>query len=383
MNERKYPVIVSDFDGTLLRSDHTIAPETVESIRRFVEKGGVFVISTGRALQSILPIAQELGLKGLIAAFSGAVIADIESEKLLFKKAFSVQDGAEICKYMEEQGLNVQIYEIDKYYSSERTPYLDRYEFWRNAGLPEDVMAELNAIAGDEEELKGFFSYINYMNNFDANQSMEYQTKYSGLYVENDFIFEETNDKKVCYLTFDDGPDRNNTARVLDVLKEYDVKATFFVVYKDYKEERALYKRIVEEGHTIGVHTASHNYNKIYSSVDAYLDDFSRCAEQIESVTGVKPEVFRFPGGSVNGYNSQIYREIIAEMTRRGYTYYDWNVSCGDAAAVYVSASKIVNNVLSSSNGIKRKIILMHDGTGHSTTADALPRVIEGLRKQG
>ena len=235
----------------------------------------------------------------------------------------------------------------------------------------------------DEEELKGFFSYINYMNNFDANQSMEYQTKYSGLYVENDFIFEETNDKKVCYLTFDDGPDRNNTARVLDVLKEYDVKATFFVVYKDYKEERALYKRIVEEGHTIGVHTASHNYNKIYSSVDAYLDDFSRCAEQIESVTGVKPEVFRFPGGSVNGYNSQIYREIIAEMTRRGYTYYDWNVSCGDAAAVHVSSSKIVNNVLSSSNGIKRKIILMHDGTGHSTTADALPRIIEGLRKQG
>lgn len=235
----------------------------------------------------------------------------------------------------------------------------------------------------DEAELNSFFSYINYMNNFDANQSMEYQTKYSGLYVENDFIFEEMNDKKVCYLTFDDGPDRNNTARVLDVLKEYDVKATFFVVYKDYKEERALYKRIVEEGHTIGVHTASHNYNKIYSSVDAYLDDFSRCAEQIESVTGVKPEVFRFPGGSVNGYNSQIYREIIAEMTRRGYTYYDWNVSCGDAASVHVSASKIVNNVLSSSNGIKRKIILMHDGTGHSTTVDALPRVIEGLRKQG
>lgn len=235
----------------------------------------------------------------------------------------------------------------------------------------------------DEEELKGFFSYINYMNGFDANQSMGYQTKYSDLYVENDFVFKEANDKKVCYLTFDDGPDRSNTARVLDVLKEYDVKATFFVVYKDYKEERALYKRIVEEGHTIGVHTASHNYNKIYSSVDAYLDDFSRCAEQIESVTGVKPEVFRFPGGSVNGYNSQIYREIIAEMTRRGYTYYDWNVSCGDAAAVHVSSSKIVNNVLSSSNGIKRKIILMHDGTGHSTTADALPRIIEGLRKQG
>ncbi len=152
MNERKYPVIVSDFDGTLLRSDHTIAPETVESIRRFVDKGGVFVISTGRALQSILPIAQELGLKGLIAAFNGAVIADIESKKLLFKKVFSVQDGAEICKYMEEQGWNVQIYEIDKYYSSERTPYLDRYEsiIKHKAVIPEIKIGEFMKKQGVE-----------------------------------------------------------------------------------------------------------------------------------------------------------------------------------------------------------------------------------------
>ena len=152
MNKRKYPVIVSDFDGTLLRSDHTIAPETVESIRNFVEKGGVFVISTGRPLQSILPISQDLGLKGLVAAFNGAVIADIESGKVLFKKVFSVKEGAEICKYMEEQGMNIQIYEIDKYYSSERTSYLDRYEsiVKNKAIMPEIKISEFMKKQGIE-----------------------------------------------------------------------------------------------------------------------------------------------------------------------------------------------------------------------------------------
>ena len=235
----------------------------------------------------------------------------------------------------------------------------------------------------DGGELQEVLNYLNYMNNFDANESMDYQTKYSQLYVENDFIFEDRSDEKICYLTFDDGPDRNNTERILDTLKKYNVKATFFVVYKDYKEERELYRRIVEEGHTIGVHTASHNYNKIYASVDAYLDDFQRCSEQIEGVTGVKPEIFRFPGGSVNSYNSGIYREIIAEMTRRGYTYYDWNVSSGDAASSYVSMSRIVENVLGTGRNLSKKIVLMHDGTGHGTTADALPWIIEGLQSQG
>jgi len=166
-------------------------------------------------------------------------------------------------------------------------------------------------------------NYIRWLGNMEPDSTIDYQREYSSLHVENDFIFEDRNDEKICYLTFDDGPDAENTAYILDVLKEHNAKATFFVVYKDYKEERALYKRIAEEGHTIGVHTASHNYNKIYASVEDYLDDFERCSEQIESVTGVKPEIFRFPGGSVNSYNAGIYQEIIAEMVRRGYTYYD------------------------------------------------------------
>lgn len=250
-----------------------------------------------------------------------------------------------------------------------------------NAALENEYIVDLSDYGHlTEVELDHLFNYLGHV---EANGSLPYQTEFSDLYVENDFIFTDTSDEKICYLTFDDGPDAENTARILDTLKEYDAKATFFVIYKDFKAERDLYKRIIEEGHTIGVHTASHNYSKIYASVEAYLDDFERISNQIESVTGVKPEIFRFPGGSVNGYNSEIYQELISEMIRRGYTYYDWNVSSGDAAASYVSESKIINNVLNTGTKLKKKIVLMHDGTGHRTTADALPEIIKGLLEQG
>lgn len=231
-----------------------------------------------------------------------------------------------------------------------------------------------------ESEISEFFAYKNKHN---VAETLSYQKEYPDLYVENDFIFTDSPDEKVCYLTFDDGPDESNTEKILDTLKKYDVKATFFVVYKDSAEARALYKRIVKEGHTIAVHTASHNYDKIYASVDDYLRDFQRISNHIESITGYKPEIFRFPGGSVNTYNSGIYQQLISEMLRRGYTYYDWNVSSGDTASFNVSKETILDNILQRNDNISKKIILMHESAGHSATVNALPQVIESLEARG
>ena len=125
---KKYPLIISDFDGTLFRSDYTIDERTIKTVRRFVEQGGVFVISSGRPLQSILKIAKELGLKGLVCAFNGAVIADVETGQVLYQKSFSPTETASLCKTLEEEGLYMQIYELDRYYASERTAYLEKYE---------------------------------------------------------------------------------------------------------------------------------------------------------------------------------------------------------------------------------------------------------------
>lgn len=231
-----------------------------------------------------------------------------------------------------------------------------------------------------DEETATVYRFLEVLEKAD---NADYQEMFTDLYIENDFQFADASGGKVCYLTFDDGPNVEHTTRILDTLKEYDAKATFFVIYKDSKEERALYRRIVEEGHTIGVHSASHKYDKIYDSVEAFLDDFDRISRQIEDSTGVKPEIFRFPGGSVNSYNMSIHQELISEMLRRGYVFYDWNSSCGDAAGPHVTKSQIVNNVLNTGTKQKKKIVLMHDGSGHKATADALPEIIKGLQAQG
>ncbi len=212
----------------------------------------------------------------------------------------------------------------------------------------------------------------------------EYQSKYSKLYVENDFVYEDDAEgAKKVYLTFDDGPSTENTEKILKILDKYDVKATFFVIYHDSDEMDALLKKIADAGHTIGVHTASHNYEKIYSSVDAYLKDFNKLAKHIEKVTGVKPEIYRFPGGSLNSYNGAVYEQIIAEMTRRGYTYYDWDVGSGDASYGTASTNWIANNVINGVSKDKSNVVLMHDTNAKDTTVEALPKIIETLQKKG
>lgn len=195
---------------------------------------------------------------------------------------------------------------------------------------------------------------------------------------------EGTYDKEnVIFLTFDDGPSPN-TDRILDVLKEKGVKATFFVTAQNPSEENMnRMKRIVDEGHTIAIHSYTHDYHQIYASVEAYLDDFYKMYQKIYEVTGVKASIFRFPGGSNTGYNKAIRDEVVAEMTRRGFTFYDWNIDSSDASGNNIAASKLVQHTLSTSEGFNHGIVLMHDLGTKATTADALPEIIDGLCAQG
>ena len=116
---KKYKMIISDFDGTLFRSDHTISDLTKQTITRFMESGGKFAISTGRTLQSILPIARNLGLKGAIACFNGSLIADIETGKVLLENRHTVEDTIAICKSLEDLQVYSQIFDITEYYTKE------------------------------------------------------------------------------------------------------------------------------------------------------------------------------------------------------------------------------------------------------------------------
>ncbi len=184
------------------------------------------------------------------------------------------------------------------------------------------------------------------------------------------------------FLTFDDGPSKN-TSRILEVLAEEDVKATFFVTGRSNEEDLQRMRDIVAQGHTLGMHSYTHDYDKIYVSVEAFLDDMYRIFTLIRETTGQTPTLFRFPGGSINGHNTGIYQELIAEMVRRGFVPCDWNMSAADTADPIPSAEQIVRNVMQNADRVRRGFVLMHDSAARVTTAEAVEGVIEELREKG
>lgn len=170
---------------------------------------------------------------------------------------------------------------------------------------------------------------------------------------------------KTMYLTFDDGPSAENTSAVLDILKARNVKATFFVVGENVRRNPELAKRIVREGHTIGIHCNRHEYDKVYESVDSYMQDFQEAYNAVLEVTGAEVTLYRFPGGSINAYNQNIYQDIIKEMTARGFTYFDWNASLEDSLKK-TEPGELVANAKRTVMDRKNVVLLAHDVV-HST----------------
>ncbi len=179
---------------------------------------------------------------------------------------------------------------------------------------------------------------------------------------------------KTMYLTFDDGPSPKYTEQILDVLKEKDIKATFFVIGENVRKHPEIAKRIVEEGHTIGIHCNWHDYNTLYESVDNYVADFERASQAVYEVAGVEAKIFRFPGGSINSYNKKVYQGIIEEMTDRGFVYYDWNASLEDAMRAF-TPEELIQNAKTSTLGRKKVVLLAHDIV--ENTALCLENLIE------
>lgn len=184
------------------------------------------------------------------------------------------------------------------------------------------------------------------------------------------------------YLTFDDGPSAN-TGKILEILDKYGVKGNFFVVGTESDNMKKYYKRIVDEGHVIGMHSYSHKYSEIYVSKEAFVDDLNRISNLIYEQTGVRPSIYRFPGGSSNNVSKVPMSELIKILDERGIVYYDWNVLSGDATNPALPAEDIINNSLASIGDYKEAMILFHDLSNKTTTVEALPQIIEALLEQG
>lgn len=219
---------------------------------------------------------------------------------------------------------------------------------------------------------------------------LTYQLKYTDTYSSvfspySKMVLQEVNtadtqEENMIYLTFDDGPSPR-TGEILDILEKHGIKATFFVV-KAKDEYIPFIKRAAESGHTIGVHSYTHKYKEIYRSVDAFLDDFTKCYDYIYQNTGCSPTIYRFPGGSVNNYNADTRKEIVAEMARRGYIYFDWNVESNDSSSD-IDSETIYTNVINGCKGKNRAVIIFHDSIGKKSTVQALDKIITTLKSEG
>jgi len=187
---------------------------------------------------------------------------------------------------------------------------------------------------------------------------------------------------KRVYLTFDDGPSAN-TGKILDILDEYGVKGNFFVVGTESENLKKYYKRIVDEGHVLGMHSYSHKYSEIYASKDAFVADLDKIYTLIYDETGFVPEIYRFPGGSSNNVSRVNMDELVEILDKRGIVYYDWNVLSGDATNPILPVEDIIDNSLATVGEYEEAMILFHDLSNKTTTVEALPTIIEALLDNG
>lgn len=143
-------------------------------------------------------------------------------------------------------------------------------------------------------------------------------------------------------------------------------------------ENAQIYQRIVNEGHTIAMHSFSNSYSDVYKSKDAFTNDLKQISDYISKTTGVTPKYYRFPGGSMNRISNVNMDELVKVLNSDKITYFDWNVSAGDTSADY-TADDVVNNVISGVQNYKTSVVLLHDDSNKSTTAEAIEPLIEAL----
>ena len=217
------------------------------------------------------------------------------------------------------------------------------------------------------------------------------ETEYEFVYTATDSSGNVTIEKRrivmatgVIYLTFDDGPS-NVTPEILDILEKNDVKAPFFIV--DYSEEdKETIQRVINNGHTLGIHGISHDYATIYSSVTAALENFTDLKEKLLNDFGYEATFIRFPGGASNTvskkYSEGVMTKVTEAVEQEGLVYYDWNVDVNDAGGAR-TASKIYDNFVEGIASKRENVVLMHDGFGHEATAEALQRIIDYAKYNG
>ena len=213
---------------------------------------------------------------------------------------------------------------------------------------------------------------------FDAEKSNTVPAEVIAVSAENNFenTYIPPKSSGTIYLTFDDGPGAH-TARLLDILKKYNVKVTFFVTGAG---DDALIAREYNEGHAVGLHTFSHNYAYVYSSINNFFADLYKIQTRVKNITGHTSYLMRFPGGSSNTVSARydggtrIMSKLTREVENRGFVYFDWNITSGDAGGA-TNSTTVYQNVVNRIKEGGNSVVLQHDIKGFSV--DAVERIIK------
>lgn len=188
-------------------------------------------------------------------------------------------------------------------------------------------------------------------------------------------------EKKRVYLTFDDGPG-SQTEEILDILKENKIKATFFVTGKTGDEAEKIYKKIVKDGHTLGMHSYSHIYDEIYETKETFEKDFKKLYDYLHDVTGCEPQWYRFPGGSTSGHIQLPLETFTDVLESKDVRYMDWNVISPDISNPSAKKEQIVSGIAESVSQFDTSVILLYDSADRPATLKALPLIIKKLKNE-
>lgn len=193
------------------------------------------------------------------------------------------------------------------------------------------------------------------------------------------------NKHKEVFLTFDDGPSRHNTEKILDILIKNNVKASFFIIGENAQRNKSVLKKLNENGMGIYPHCYNHNYKQLYESKESYMEDLKKCIDIInESDISGNEKYVRMPGGSNNSnVNKKNMKDIKNGILKSGYNYIDWNVDSMDAYTKKISVDTIKRNVTKESQNTRIAVILFHDSEIKINTIEALQYIIDFYKTHG
>lgn len=249
------------------------------------------------------------------------------------------------------------------------------YSHYRIMGLKENISTLEQQLKDSETNQKDLQNKLDEM-------EREWKEKEAELRKKAEAVTDHS-DKPNVYLTFDDGPSEN-TDSILDTLGEHHVRATFFCLAREGEENKTRYQRIVKEGHTLAMHSYSHDYRAIYADLNAFKKDVSKISDFLYHAAGIRPEYYRFPGGSSNTVSKVSMKKCIQYIKKKKITYFDWNAQNDDATGETYTASQLVSHAMA---GVRRAgdnvVLLMHDEKTKKATAESIPKLIQELKDAG